>query len=62
MSEIADLYNESYHSNFKKAVAENKKYKQVLQEIKEIADENIDTAQYGGICKSILQIISEVEE
>lgn len=33
-----------------------------LQEIKAIAEENKDTAQYGGICKSILMIITKAEE
>ena len=38
------------------------KYKQTLQEIKEIAEENKDTAQYGGICKSILDLITKAED
>ena len=37
------------------------KYYLMLQEIKEIAEENKDTAQYGGICRSILQKIAECE-
>jgi hypothetical protein len=43
-------------------VVEVDKYKQILQEIKTIAEENKDTAQYGGICKSILMIITKAEE
>ena len=35
--------------------------RKILQEIKEIAEENKDTAQYGGICRSILQKIAECE-
>ena len=35
-------------------------YKQTLQEIRDIADENKDTAQYRGICLSILDKINEV--
>ena len=38
------------------------KYKSCLQEIRAIAEENKDTAQYGGICKSILMIITKAEE
>ena len=34
-------------------------YKQTLQEIKAIADENKNTAQYGGICRSILMEITK---
>lgn len=37
-------------------------YKQTLQEIKTIAEENKDTVQYGGICKSILMVITKAEE
>ena len=37
-------------------------YKHTLQEIKAIAEENKDTAQYGGICKSILDLITKAEE
>ena len=37
-----------------------KKYEQSLEEIKEIAEENKDTAQYSGICRSILTKIDEV--
>ena len=33
-----------------------------LQEIEEIVDENKDTAQYGGICRSILQMISKIKQ
>lgn len=38
------------------------KRQMLLQEIKEIAEENKDTAQYGGICKSILMAITKAEE
>lgn len=38
------------------------KYLTTLQEIKAIADENKDTAQYGGICRSILMEITKAEE
>ena len=41
---------------------ENAELKACLQEIKEIAEENKDTVQYGGICKSILMIITKSEE
>ena len=37
-------------------------YKQTLQEIKTIVEENKDTAQYGGVCRSILTIITKAEE
>ena len=37
-------------------------YYQTLQEIKETAEENKDTVQYSGICKSILMIITKAEE
>ena len=40
----------------------NKKLRQTLAEIKEIAEENKETAQYRGVCLSILQKISEVED
>lgn len=36
--------------------------KQTLQEIKTIAEENKDTVQYGGICRSILMEITKAEE
>lgn len=36
------------------------KYKQALKEIKELAEENKDTSQYGGICKSILNLIAKI--
>lgn len=35
------------------------KLNQCLKEIKELANENKDTAQYRGICRSILYKISE---
>lgn len=38
------------------------KYRTTLQEIKTIAEENKDTAQYGGICRSILDLITKAEE
>ena len=28
-----------------------------LKQIKELAEENLTTAQYGGLCRSVLQII-----
>ena len=37
------------------------KYRIILQEIMVIAEENKDTAQYGGICKSILDLITKAE-
>lgn len=51
--------------NLQRANALNRELNQLqtcLQDIKEIADENKDTAQYGGICKSILMIITKAEE
>ncbi len=45
-----------------KLKAENAILKSCLQEIKTIAEENKDTAQYGGICKSILMEITKAEE
>lgn len=38
------------------------KNQQTLAKIKEIAEENKETAQYKGICFSILKKISEVED
>ena len=40
--------------------AKRRKFEQTLTEIKEIAEENKETAQYKGICFSILKKISEV--
>lgn len=37
-------------------------YKQTLQEIKTIAEENKDIVQYGGICRSILMELTKAEE
>ena len=37
-------------------------YWDCLQEIKGIAEENKDTVQYGGICRSILMEITKAEE
>jgi hypothetical protein len=35
-------------------------YKQALQEIRDMADENKDTAQYRGICISIIDKINDI--
>lgn len=53
--EIAELAKKSI-----RVTAENRKLEYALQEIREIADENIDTAQYYGICNSILAKVNEV--
>lgn len=43
-------------------ICQGLKYYKTLQEIKKIAEENKATAQYGGICKSILDLITKAEE
>ncbi len=48
--------------NFKKCDLENKKLKAKLEKIFEIVDENRITAQYKGICTSILMIIRGEED
>ena len=53
-----DNYIDKYFLESQKVV----NLRKVLTEIKEIAEENKETAQYKGICFSILQKISEVEE
>lgn len=78
MSEIADLYNENYHNNFKKVVKENKELKQeiekletILNEIEEIINKSCKQCMSEflnedycseGDCFEILQKIKEVKE
>ena len=53
-----DSYIDKYFLESQKVV----NLRKVLTEIKEIAEENKETAQYKGICFSILKKISEVED
>ncbi len=56
-------YSRQYQINDNKGYSQKEEqYKQALIEIKEIAEENKDTVQYGEICRSILQKFSEVME
>ena len=63
INEINDLQSENKHLNdlLNQALKEQEELRNKLQEVKMIADENKDTAQYGGICRSILQKIAECE-
>lgn len=38
------------------------RYKQVIDEIEDIANENKNTIRYSAICRSILKIIQKCEE
>lgn len=44
------------------AITKVKCYEQALDKISELANENKNTAQYRGICQSILNIINKVKE
>lgn len=69
MSEIADLYNESYHSSFKKTVEENKQLKQENEELKEVLKEfdivyarDEDTGNLYGRCNKLYKAERKLEK
>ena len=58
---LCDTYKTCYQAKHNDIDGKLFKYRQTLQEIKDIAEENRDTSQYGGICKSILALITKAE-